>query len=150
MKIYEIYSLIRTRCQGKKEKKETEYFDGPYYCPESAKEELEELNKEKKSTRHIPKDRTTIHTSFQVIKRDADDAEKDQYLQDEWEMEQTEIEDKDWREEKEIEKEENNKATIIKPTKKKTVIEDDEKRTRLTIFPQTKEDEACLEAQIPY
>jgi len=144
MKIYEIYSLIRTRRQGEKEKKETEYYDGPYYYPETAKEELDELNKEKKSTRHIPKDRTTIHTSFQVIKRDADDAEKDQYLQDEWEMEQVEIE------EKEIEKEENDKATIIKPTKKKTVIEDDEKRTRLTIFPQTKEDEACLEAQIPY
>ena len=47
MKIYEIYSLIRTRRQGKKEKKETEYYDGPYYCPETAKEELEELNKEK-------------------------------------------------------------------------------------------------------
>ena len=139
MKIYEIYSLIRTRCQGKKEKKETEYYDGPYYCPETAKEELEELNKEKKSTRHIPKDRTTIHTSFQVIKRDADDTEKDQYLQEEWELAQEEIELK-----------EEEKATIIKPTKKKTVIEDDEKRTRLTIFPQTKEDEACLEAQIPY
>ena len=52
-------------------------------------------------------------------------------------------------EEKEEEKKEN-QATIIKPTKKKTVIENDEKRTRLTIFPQTKEDEACLEAQIPY
>ena len=143
MKIYEIYSLIRTRCQGKREEKETKYYDGPYYCPETAKEELEELNKEKKSTRHIPKDRTTIHTSFQVIKRDADDAEKDQYLQEEWEMEQTEIE------EKEEEKKEK-QATIIKPTKKKTVIEEDEKRTRLTIFPQTKEDEACLEAQIPY
>ena len=139
MKIYEIYSLIRTRCQGKKEKKEVEYYDGPYYCPETAKEELEELNKEKKSTRHIPKDRTTIHTSFQVHKREANDLEKDQYLQDEWEMEQTEIEEKD-----------QEKATIIKPTKKKTVIEDDEKRTRLTIFPQTKEDEPCLEAQIPY
>ena len=144
MKIYEIYSLIRTRCQGKKEKKEIELYDGPYYCPESAKEELDELNKEKKSTRHIPKDRTPIHTSFQVIKRDADDAEKDQYLQDEWEMEQTELE------EKEEEKKKDDKATIIKPTKKKTVIENDEKRTRLTIFPQTKEDEACLEAQIPY
>ena len=146
MKIYEIYSLIRTRCQGKKEKKETEYYDGPYYCPETAKEELEELNKEKKSTRHIPKDRTTIHTSFQVIKRDADDAEKDQYLQDEWEMEQIELEDKL---NKNLDEKED-KATIIKPTKKKTVIEDDEKGTRLTIFPQTKEDEACLEAQIPY
>jgi hypothetical protein len=146
MKIYEIYSLIRTRCQGKKEKKETEYYDGPYYCPETAKEELEELNKEKKSTRHIPKDRTTIHTSFQVIKRDADDAEKDQYLQDEWEMEQIELEDKL---NKNLDEKED-KATIIKPTKKKTVIENDEKRTRLTIFPQTKENEACLEAQIPY
>ena len=144
MKIYEIYSLIRTRCQGKKEKKEVEYYDGPYYCPETAKEELEELNKEKKSTRHIPKDRTTIHTSFQVHKREANAQEKDQYLQDEWEMEQTELE------EKEEEKKKDDKATIIKPTKKKTVIEDDEKRTRLTIFPQTKEDEACLEAQIPY
>ena len=139
MKIYEIYSLIRTRRQGEKEKKETEYYDGPYYYPETAKEELDELNKEKKSTRHIPKDRTTIHTSFQVIKRDADDTEKDQYLQEEWELAQEEIELK-----------EEEKATIIKPTKKKTVIEDDEKRTRLTIFPQTKEDEACLEAQIPY
>ena len=144
MKIYEIYSLIRTRCQGKKEKKEIEYYDGPYYCPETAKEELEELNKEKKSTRHIPKDRTTIHTSFQVHKREADTQEKDQYLQDEWEMEQVELE------EKEEEKKKDDKATIIKPNKKKTVIEDDEKRTRLTIFPQTKEDEACLEAQIPY
>jgi len=143
MIIYEIYSLIRTRRQGEKEEKTVEYWDGPFYCPEVAKEELEELNKEKKSTRHIPKDRTTIHTSFQVIKRDADDAEKDQYLQEEWEMEQIEIE------EKEEEKKEK-QATIIKPTKKKTVIEDDEKRTRLTIFPQTKEDEACLEAQIPY
>ena len=139
MKIYDIYSLIRTRRQGEKEKKETEYYDGPYYCPETAKEELDELNKEKKSTRHIIKDQTTIHTSFQIHKREADDAEKDQYLQDEWEMEQIEIEEK-----------EEEKATIIKPTKKKTVIEDDEKRTRLTIFPQTKEDEACLEAQIPY
>ena len=146
MKIYEIYSLIRTRCQGKKEKKETEYYDGPYYCPETAKEELEELNKEKKSTRHIPKDRTTIHTSFQVIKRDADDAEKDQYLQEEWEMEQIELEDNL---NKNLDEKED-KATINKPTKKKTVIEDDEKRTRLTIFPQTKEDEPCLEAQIPY
>ena len=145
MKIYEIYSLIRTRCQGKKEKKEIKLYDGPYYCPESAKEEMEVLNQEKKSTRHIPKDRTTIHTSFQVIKRDADDAEKDQYLQDEWELAQEEIEEK----EIEIEKKEN-QATIIKPPKKKTVIENDEKRTRLTIFPQTKEDEACLEAQIPY
>ena len=139
MKIYEIYSLIRTRCQGKKEKKEIELYDGPYYCPESAKEEMEVLNQEKKSTRHIPKDRTTIHTSFQVIKRDADDAEKDQYLQEEWEQQQVELEEK-----------EEEKATIIKPTKKKTTIIDDEKRTRLTIFPQTKEDEPCLEAQIPY
>ena len=139
MKIYEIYSLIRTRCQGQKEKKEIELYDGPFYCPETAKEEMEELNKDKKSTKHIVKDRTTIHTSFQVIKRDADDTEKDQYLQEEWELAQEEIELK-----------EEEKATIIKPTKKKTVIEDDEKRTRLTIFPQTKEDEPCLEAQIPY
>ena len=146
MKIYEIYSLIRTRCQGKKEKKEIELYDGPYYCPESAKEEMEVLNQEKKSTRHIPKDRTTIHTSFQVHKREADAQEKDQHLQDEWEMEQIELEDNL---NKNLDKKED-KATIIKPTKKKTVIENDEKRTRLTIFPQTKEDEACLEAQIPY
>tara|TARA_R110002051_G_scaffold131109_1_gene204965 strand:+ start:2520 stop:2951 length:432 start_codon:yes stop_codon:yes gene_type:complete len=143
MKIYEIYKLIRTRCQGKKEKKETEYYDGPYYCPETAKEELDELNKEKKSTRHIIKEKTEIHTSFQVYKREANNIEKDQYLQDEWEMAQTEIEEKE-------EEEKEDKATIIKPKKKKTVIEDDEKRTRLTIFPQTKEDEPCLEAQIPY
>ena len=95
MKIYEIYSLIRTRCQGKKEKKEIELYDGPYYCPESAKEEMEVLNQVKKSTKHIVKDRTTIHTSFQVIKRDADDTEKDQYLQEEWELAQEEIEEKE-------------------------------------------------------
>ena len=61
MKIYEIYSLIRTRCQGKREEKETKYYDGPYYCPETAKEELDELNKEKKINQTHPK-RPNHHT----------------------------------------------------------------------------------------
>ena len=143
MKVYEIYSYVRTRCQGKKETKEARFYDGPYFCPELARAEMEELNQEKKSTKYITKDRTTIHTSFQVLKRNADDQEKDQYLQEEWEQQQVELEE-------EKEDKEDKEATIIKPTKKKTAIINDEKRTRLTIFPQTKENETCLEAQIPY
>ena len=135
MKVYDIYSLIRTRTQGEKEKKEFKWYDGPYSCNEDAKEEINELNKDKKSIKYITKDNTTIQTSFQLLKRNPTETEKSDILEREWEMQQDEIEDQ---------------ATIIKPTKKKTVIEDDEKRTRLTIFPQTKEDEPCLEAQIPY
>ena len=139
MKVYDIYSLIRTRTQGEKEKKEFKWYDGPYSCNEDAKEEIDELNKDKKSIKYITKDNTTIQTSFQLLKRNPTETEKSDILQQEWEMQQDEIE---------------NQATIIKPEpkkqKKKAVIEHDQARTRLTIFPQTKEGESCLEAQTQY
>ena len=139
MKVYDIYSLIRTRTQGEKEKKEFKWYDGPYSCNEDAKEEIDELNKDKKSIKYITKDNTTIQTSFQLLKRNPTETEKSDILEREWEMQQDEIE---------------NQATIIKPEpkkqKKKAVIENDEARTRLTIFPQAKEGESCLEAQTQY
>ena len=137
MKVYDIYAHIRTRLKDGTEKKEEEFEDGPYQCPKEAQDVLEETNKEKKSTKYVIKDNTTIHTSFQLKKRNATEQEQDQIMQEEWELEQ-------------IEKEEKEEAKIVKPTKRKSFADDDEKRTVLTIFPQEKENEACLEAKTQY
>ena len=58
-------------------------------------------------------------------------------MQEEWELEQIETEEKE-------------EAKIVKPKKRKPFADDDEKRTVLTIFPQEKENEACLEAKTQY
>jgi len=137
MKLYDIYAHTRIRTKGKDQKKTEEYHDGPYQCPEEAKDVMEDLNENNKITKTT--DTTQEHTSYQIKKRDASDEERDQVLEETWEIQQQEIEDR---------KEE--AAEIVKPKKRKSFKDDDEKRTHLTIFPQEKENKSCLEAQTQY
>ena len=148
LKVYDVMQVSRVRQGTKKEKPVWSKYDGPFQSSIEAKDTMDDLNRDVKSTTYhtktYPQKRTQI--SYQVLKRNAT-AEEIQDIEDEENEFQAEI--------LEAELEDKKAAAIVKPKEKKKKQKNlfDEKkkvRTFLTIQPQLKEGEKCPETQTPY
>lgn len=148
LKVYDVMQVSRVTQGSKKEKPVWSKYDGPFQSSIEAKDTMDDLNRDVKSTTYhtktYPQKRTQI--SYQVLKRNAT-AEEIQDIEDEENEFQAEI--------LEAELEDKKAAAIVKPKEKKKKQKNlfDEKkkvRTFLTIQPQLKEGEKCPEIQTAY